>query len=123
MRTHRLLGAACLAVAFALPCLGQQPIGNSNPNQFFTGVDPRQIKSTTIDPSRALKPGNVNGALQSSVAQRASRPFSMSNLLPRGLTLGSWPPRIATNFVPVKTPPTISTTVPQGNVNLFNPPK
>ena len=122
MRTIWWLGAACLSTALVLPSLAQQPAGQPNANQFFTGVDPRQIKSVPIDPGRALRPGNVNGALQSGVAQRANRPFSMSNLFPK-LTLGSWPPTRATSFVVTKTPPLMSTTVPKGSVNLFNPPK
>jgi hypothetical protein len=122
MRTPWSLGAAFLGAAFVLPSLAQQPAGNSNPNQFFTGVDPRQIKSVPIDPGRALRPGNVNGALQSGLAQRANTPFSMGNLFPK-LTLGKWPPTRATSFVVAKTPPLMSTTVPKGNVNLFAPTK
>ncbi len=117
MRKGWWIAALVLSAGLTVPALAQQPAGPAEAGRFFTGVNPRNIKMSKIDPSRALRNSNAARALQPASTQRAlSNPFSLGSFFPR-VTLGSWPPRLPTfTAVQTPTPPTNFTS----SVNLFN---
>jgi hypothetical protein len=124
MRKHRWLAALLTSIALVLPSLAQQPATQRNANEFFTGVNPRAIKTVKIDPNRAMQRNTLGHAMLPPVAQKkTTSPFSLGSYFPR-VTVASWPPRLpafSKNQTPAFPKPT---QVPPGNVKLFNqPPK
>src|SRR5688572_21104042 len=117
MRTTWCLGALILSAALLAPAPAQQP-GSAQAGQFFTGVNPRQINGVKVDPARAIRRSNMGKAMQSNAVQRTPSVFSMQGMFPR-VSLGSWPPKLP-NFSNSTAPPTKTSTVATGNVNLFN---
>jgi len=111
------IAATALSMALVLPSLAQQPAGQPDANQFFTGVNPRNIKTTKVDPTRAMRGSSISKAMQPT-GQRAMTPRSTSSFFPR-VTLGTWPPKLP-SFVPVKTPAPTPPTKVTSSVNLFN---
>ena len=120
MRKAWWMGTVIASAALALPALAQQP----DPEQaksFFTGVNPRNINTVKVDPTKAMRGTNIGQALKPPVAQRSAGIFSLGSYFPR-VTVASWPPKLPT-FSKVQTPATPkSTTVPRSAVSLFNKP-
>jgi hypothetical protein len=104
-------------MALVLPGLAQQPAGQPDANSFFTGVNPRNIKTTKVDTTRAMRGSSISRAMQPT-SQRAMTPRSTSSFF-RGVTLGTWPPKLP-SFMPVKTPSLPPATKVTSSVNLFN---
>ena len=117
MRKAWWIVAMVFSVALVLPVFAQQPAGQPDANQFFTGANPRNIKTVKIDPTKAMRGSNVAKAMQpttSSQRSMTSRGFGF----PR-VTLGSWPPKLP-SFSTVKTPTPPPATKATSSVNLFN---
>jgi hypothetical protein len=113
------IAAITCSAALVLPALAQQPAGQPDANQFFTGANPRNIKTTKIDPTRAMRGSNISKAMQpTSSTQRSMTPRGFGSVF-RGVTLGSWPPKLPTFFTP-GTPTTPPATKVTSSVNLFN---
>lgn len=121
MRKFWYSAAVILSGAVAL---AQQPAGQKNANEFFTGVNPRAIKNVKVDPNKAMQRNTLSHAMLPPVAhKKTTSPFSLGSYFPR-VTVASWPPKLPT-FSKVKTPAMPKTsTAPASSVKLFNqPPK
>lgn len=119
MRKPWWIAATALSMALVLPALAQQPAGQPDANQFFTGANPRNIISPKIDPTKAMRGGNVSRAMQPTTSsQRSMTPRGLGAFFPR-VTLGTWPPRLPF-FSKATTPPVTPPTKFSSSVNLFN---
>ena len=118
MRKNWWVVTLLASIALVLPALGQQ--GGSKPaTEFFTGVNPRTIKTVKVDPNKAMGRNNVAKAMLPPVASKKTNPLRLGSYFPR-VTVASWPPKLPT-FAKVQTPAFPKTqTVPAGSVNLFN---
>jgi len=100
-------------LSLALPA-SAQATARSN---FFTGADPRNIKSVPIDVSKAAQAFKMNNMMKTPTPQKA---VSLTNLFPK-FSMPSWPPRVGVPTLPQGTNP-FQPNRPVG-VNLFDPKK
>ncbi|GEM_PF-6522707 len=121
MRKAWWIGSVIVSAALVLPALAQQSANTEQAKQFFTGVNPRNINTVKIDPSKAMRGTNLGQALKPPTAQRSAGIFSLGSYFPH-VTVASWPPKLPT-FSKVQTPALPkSTTAPRSSVSLFNKP-
>lgn len=121
MRKAWWIAAMAFSAALVLPApaQAQQLAGQPDANRFFTGADPRNIKTVKVDPTKAMRGGTVSKAMQPTTSsQRSMTPRGTGSFFPR-VTLGSWPPKLP-SFATVKTPPATPPTKVSSSVNLFN---
>ena len=115
------MGTLMLSAALTFPAISQQ----ANPQQatqFFSGVNPRTIKTVHVDPAKAMRGSQIGKAMLPPGPQKTMSPFSLGSYFPR-VTVASWPPKLP-SFATVKTPaPQKFTTAAPGSVNLFKPSK
>jgi hypothetical protein len=112
-------GILCVIAVFAVALPARAQIGTSTINNpfatAFTGNDPRQIKFTPIDVSKASQAFKMNNMMRTPAPAKA---FSFSNLMPK-FSMPSWPPKIGVPTLPQGTNP-YQPNRPVG-VNLFGP--
>ncbi len=80
-----------ITLTLAVPIVAQQP----GANNFFTGVNPRNLTMNKIDTTQALKKYNFNTAFRN---QNTPKTFNLGGIFPK-ISMPSWPPKIASTPV------------------------